>query len=98
MKNILTNLNIAIDYSDIEGRIAGSIILDADDWAAIITGLANAGYTIVREDDMSENKQDNQIHDIVLDVQDGYIDASVLFNHIDEGLNLKEENEDGKVS
>ena len=92
MKNILTNLNIAIDYSDIEGRIAGSIILDADDWAAIITGLANAGYTIVREDDISENK------DIVLDVQDGYIDASVLFNHIDEGLNLKEENEDGKVS
>lgn len=90
MINELTRLNISIKFNDPSNQLSGSILLDTEDWTNIIAGLTSAGYRIVKEATMEETK------DIVLEVQDGYIDVSMLFNHIDEGLQIKEVNNDGK--
>lgn len=54
----LTKLNIAINYSDPENKLSGSILLDAEDWATILASLNQAGYQI-------ENKS------ITLEVRNG---------------------------
>lgn len=58
MINDLIKLNIAINYSDPENKLTGSILLDADDWKVILEKLASSGYEIVNKD-------------IILEVQNG---------------------------
>lgn len=56
----LTKLNIAINYSDPDNKLSGSILLDSEDWATILSSLNQSGYRV-------ENRN------ITLEVQNGKI-------------------------
>lgn len=58
----LVKLNIAINYSDPDNKLSGSILLDADDWKTILERLTSSGYEIVNKN-------------IILEVQNGKISS-----------------------
>lgn len=58
----LVKLNIAINYSDPENKLSGSILLDADDWKIILERLTSSGYKIIN-------------NNIILEVQNGKISS-----------------------